>query len=333
VVNGAIASVSDPGTHWITNDLLLDSEEGFVSLEISAGAVVDSRDGKVAGLVVVTGGASQWTMTRDLYVGAFGATGSLLVEGGAACSCDRIVAANTPAGTAILQVTGSGSEFAAANDISFAEQGQGALTISGAASFHAATNFVTGTFAGSNGDVLSIGSPMTVGQGMTLAGAGHASLSLLQGSTLSVGGTYSQGASGELTVEVASSWVPVQVALTATLNGTLEILLADGFDPPRGDFFDLLTAASVTGAFSTALLPVTPGGEQLFIDYLPDRVRIYSGPAPADINGDATVNTVDFLLLLKAWGPCADCQSCPADLDGDCQVGVTDLLLLLGNWG
>ena len=42
----------------------------------------------------------------------------------------------------------------------------------------------------------------------------------------------------------------------------------------------------------------------------------------------------DFLMLLGAWGPCADpCPpSCEADLDGDCAVGITDLLLLLADW-
>jgi hypothetical protein len=53
---------------------------------------------------------------------------------------------------------------------------------------------------------------------------------------------------------------------------------------------------------------------------------------PGDIDGDGTVGIVDFLALLSAWGPCADCGACPADLDGDCMVGITDLLLLLAAW-
>ncbi len=54
---------------------------------------------------------------------------------------------------------------------------------------------------------------------------------------------------------------------------------------------------------------------------------------PGDVNGDGVVGITDFLALLAAWGPCADCNDCPADFDGDCDVGITDLLILLANWG
>lgn len=56
-------------------------------------------------------------------------------------------------------------------------------------------------------------------------------------------------------------------------------------------------------------------------------------PIPGDIDGDGTVGVSDLLLLLAAWGPCADCDDCPADLNDDCSVGVADLLMLLANWG
>ena len=56
-------------------------------------------------------------------------------------------------------------------------------------------------------------------------------------------------------------------------------------------------------------------------------------PDPADLNADGLVGIVDFLILLGAWGPCADCDSCPADFDGNCAVGLPDLLELLSRWG
>ncbi len=55
--------------------------------------------------------------------------------------------------------------------------------------------------------------------------------------------------------------------------------------------------------------------------------------APPDLDFDGIVGVADLIILLAAWGPCADCGACPADLDGDCTVGVTDLLALLGSWG
>jgi len=52
-----------------------------------------------------------------------------------------------------------------------------------------------------------------------------------------------------------------------------------------------------------------------------------------DLNGDGVVDVSDLLILLGAWGPCDDGESCAADLNGDGSVDVSDLLILLGNWG
>jgi hypothetical protein len=51
-------------------------------------------------------------------------------------------------------------------------------------------------------------------------------------------------------------------------------------------------------------------------------------PLVGDINGDAVVDVLDFLLLLTAWGP----GPSPADLNGDGVVDVVDVLVLLTNW-
>jgi hypothetical protein len=55
---------------------------------------------------------------------------------------------------------------------------------------------------------------------------------------------------------------------------------------------------------------------------------------PADLNFDGTVGILDFLILLKSWGPCPNPpEACPGDIDGDGTVGVLDFLTLLANWG
>ncbi len=56
-------------------------------------------------------------------------------------------------------------------------------------------------------------------------------------------------------------------------------------------------------------------------------------PVHGDLSGDGSVGVPDLLILLGAWGPCADAENCPADLDGSGEVGVPDLLILLGAWG
>jgi hypothetical protein len=53
----------------------------------------------------------------------------------------------------------------------------------------------------------------------------------------------------------------------------------------------------------------------------------------ADFNCDGVVDGSDLLILLSAWGPCADCGNCPADLTNTCTVDGSDLLILLANWG
>lgn len=53
-----------------------------------------------------------------------------------------------------------------------------------------------------------------------------------------------------------------------------------------------------------------------------------------DLDGDGSVDTVDLLMLLAAWGPCAaPCPpQCAADLDASCSVDVADLLALIAAW-
>ncbi len=46
------------------------------------------------------------------------------------------------------------------------------------------------------------------------------------------------------------------------------------------------------------------------------------------------MDTVDFLALLAAWGPCpAPCAPfCLGDVNFDCTVDTLDFLILLSNW-
>jgi hypothetical protein len=57
-------------------------------------------------------------------------------------------------------------------------------------------------------------------------------------------------------------------------------------------------------------------------------------PCLADINGDGTVDVIDFLAMLAEWGPCpSEPEPCLADLDCNGTVDVVDFLALLAAWG
>ncbi|MBT8485494.1 MAG: CHRD domain-containing protein [Phycisphaerales bacterium] len=51
---------------------------------------------------------------------------------------------------------------------------------------------------------------------------------------------------------------------------------------------------------------------------------------PGDFDATGSVDFVDLITLLAAWGVC---DGCPPDIDMDGSVGFTDLLTLLANWG
>ena len=55
-------------------------------------------------------------------------------------------------------------------------------------------------------------------------------------------------------------------------------------------------------------------------------------PPTGDIDIDCRVGIVDFLILLRDWGPCESAE-CGADLNGDGMVGVADFVILILNWG
>jgi hypothetical protein len=52
-------------------------------------------------------------------------------------------------------------------------------------------------------------------------------------------------------------------------------------------------------------------------------------PCPADVNGDGTVDVLDLLAVLAAWGATGG----PEDINGDGIVNVLDLLEVLAAWG
>ena len=88
-----------------------------------------------------------------------------------------------------------------------------------------------------------------------------------------------------------------------------------------------LGRGSIDRATQTSALPTND-------DYRFQPVMLFGGsggvPCPEDLNGSGSVDLVDLLQVLSAWGTCPGCVE---DIDNSGTVDLSDLLLLLTAWG
>ena len=75
--------------------------------------------------------------------------------------------------------------------------------------------------------------------------------------SLTINGSYTQTANGELDVELESTKAIDQLMISGTANlaGTLKVTLLDGFQPTPGERFTFMTFGSRMGQFTTTDLP------------------------------------------------------------------------------
>jgi hypothetical protein len=95
---------------------------------------------------------------------------------------------------------------------------------------------------------------------LTVAAGGlinDGTVSLAAGTTLTVGGDFTQNSDGDLAVEIGLindgtvSLGQLTVNGTANIDGTLSVYLVNGYTPPSGASFRVLTANQVNGTFAT----------------------------------------------------------------------------------
>ena len=93
----------------------------------------------------------------------------------------------------------------------------------------------------------------------------------------------------------------------------------------------LIEVGDVSGNGVSELVTITGGtirrggGNQLSLRTVSDVVA-----CNADINADGTVDVLDLLVVISAWG---DCSGCAADTNLDGTVDVIDLLAVIAVWG
>jgi hypothetical protein len=132
-----------------------------------------------------------------------------------------------------------------------------------------------GSLSVSNGESLTI-SGMTPNAGVIAAGIG---------SKITVSGGFKQGASGTLAFAIGGKatgqygQLVVSGSSSATLAGTLNASIVNGYSPQAGDAVPIITFTSSTGQFSTVKVSNLPAGIAANLLYNPTNVTLAFGNA------------------------------------------------------
>jgi T5SS/PEP-CTERM-associated repeat protein len=146
---------------------------------------------------------------------------------------------------------------------------------------------------------------------------------------LEIGYDYTQDAMGTLKIalgghDIESRYATLQVDHDGygrvSLDGMLDVELVDGFVPDYADEFIIITARTVSGTFSNAVLRYVFEGGSFDVIYNADSVILTHFDAeslclrysPADMNRDCLVNLADFAVFAAEW---LDCSILP---ESDC---------------
>lgn len=151
--------------------------------------------------------------------------------------------------------------------------------------------------------------------------------------TLTISGTFANSADSTMQFELGgkipgTGYDQLIVDHTASLQGTLAVLLSPGFVPKIGDAFSLILAnQGLGGTFDILSLP---SAFHWNVDYQASRLvlSVVSGSLLGDINGDGSVDGADISILFGNWG----ISNGPADLTHDGFVDGADFSIVFGHW-
>jgi hypothetical protein len=208
--------------------------------------------------------------------GTFVNNGSFEVNSSSSMSCYGTGGVNAfnNAGTFIKQGTGTTTFFVSSTAVAF--NNSGTINIpNGTLAFNAGFTQTAGQTTLSGG-ILAANSALQF-QGGALSGTGTVNGSIDNSGTLSPGaspgsltitGNYTQGATGILNVELAgtvagSGFDRLVGGGTASLAGTVNVTLLNGFTPATSSSFIFLDCGNRTGTFSTFNFPAATTSLQL----------------------------------------------------------------------
>jgi hypothetical protein len=126
----------------------------------------------------------------------------------------------------------------------------------------------------------------------------------------SFGGNVHLGPLANLEIELGGAvqgaeYDALNIAGSATLDGTLDVSLLSGFDPGDGDVFEIFTATGgISGTFANVVLPALD--DELFwnVEYGASSVvlEVAATGLDGDYNSDGTVDVADYVVWRKNDG-------------------------------
>jgi hypothetical protein len=290
--------ITNNGTIWATQAsplLIVPDASGFTNngkLIVNAGSTLTiknlfnnlSNTGTLtSGTYSVTGtlGFPNSVLTNDANIALTGAAAEILNG-----SSTNALATMTGNGATGVLSLASGQILTTSGNLSNAGKvtvGMGSsLNPKGSYTQTAGQTTVDGTLSAPTGLVLSGGT--LLGRG-TLAAVVNSSSVVVAGDAttkagkLTITGSYTQNAIGVLDISIGgitagSQYSQVAVSNRASLNGTLNIKLINGFVPAIGATFTILPAGMRTGTFSTVNGTSINSTEHFVVDYTPTAVTL-----------------------------------------------------------
>jgi RHS repeat-associated protein len=233
----------------------------------------------------------------------------------------RIIGANVTTNAAGVLLDGAGSHVYSDTGTTDAFIGLTANAASGQFSIQNGANLNLGSATLTNAGTITIGASSTLAAGSYMQSAGativqgtlNAATVDLEGSTLSgtgmvtanvtnggqvspgsspglltINGNYVQTSAGILNAEVGGSRPGVdydQLAITgtATLGGTLNVTLINGFGPTPMQVFQIVTFASSSGSFATVNIPAINGSPAFVTQPTPSSFNLVGATSAADL--------------------------------------------------
>ncbi len=331
------------------------ADDGEAFLDVTRGGRVEVGGlslGNNSGSGHVTVSGSQSRIATDEIVAGFTGVGTFdISDGGVVTTGTSVFVAEQSTAEGVIGLDGTGSRFEVMDNvylggISDAPGGMATMTVGNGATFDVGqtlrvwdqgeVNLAGGTLSTDTVDDTHGGTFNFTGgrlefnqfqgtlnnQGGTLAPGTSPGIA-------SVSGNYIQTADAALEIEIAGDdnadpmspqFDALEVGEIAVLDGLLQVLLLDGFEPTLGTEFDVLTTGSVrSGEFATVLAPVF-GGLTLEPVYHAQGVTLEVVEVtiiPGDADGDGDVDGFDLGIWQTQFGMTGEGLSADFDMDGD----------------